>query len=472
MTEFISVKQFAEKNNISVRRVQILCNEQRINGAKKFGKVWLIPENAEKLPKRKKTKTQINVLSLFSGCGGMDLGFEGDFTVPKRCVNKNVCADWKVKKTEDNKVLLPKTSFNTIFANDIKDYAKVAWTNYFKKKGINEGIYYLDSIVDLVKLHKENNIDIFPHNVDVITGGFPCQDFSVSGNRLGLESVIGHDGKKIDGPSEESRGKLYMWMREVIAITQPKMFIAENVKGLVSLGDVKKIIERDFGAISENGYAVVPAKVLHAANYGVPQSRERIIFFGFKKSALNKSALKALTADTVPDEYNPYPPPTHSYTEKDKKLSKPVTVKEALCGLQEPDISQDLSQQKYSMAKFMGRHCQGQTEINLDKIAPTIRSEHHGNIEFRRLSAEHGGTHFEELDAGLEERRLTVRECARIQTFPDDYQFIIQSNGGQPSISASDAYKLIGNAVPPLLAYNIAKRIESLWEKYFGSDTQ
>ena len=100
--------------------------------------------------------------------------------------------------------------------------------------------------------------------------------------------------------------------------------------------------------------------------------------------------------------------------------------------------------------------------------APTIRSEHHGNIEYRRLSEEHGGTHTEELNAGLKERRLTIRECARIQTFPDDYNFVIPAIGGEKSVSASEAYKIIGNAVPPLLAYNIAKRIEENWELYFG----
>lgn len=70
-----------------------------------------------------------------------------------------------------------------------------------------------------------------------------------------------------------------------------------------------------------------------------------------------------------------------------------VTCAEALSGLDEPEESLDLAQQKYSKAKYMGIHCQGQTEIKLNMIGPTIRSEHHGNIEYRRLSAEHGGKH-------------------------------------------------------------------------------
>ena len=91
---------------------------------------------------------------------------------------------------------------------------------------------------------------------------------------------------------------------------------------------------------------------------------------------------------------------------------------------------------------------------------PTMRAEHHGNIEFRRLSAEHGGTHLAELQSGLPERRLTVRECARIQTFPDSYAFL-------PHISASAAYKVIGNAVPPLLGFFIANQLEKIWGELF-----
>jgi len=115
----------------------------------------------------------------------------------------------------------------------------------------------------------------------------------------------------------------------------------------------------------------------------------------------------------------------------------------------------------------MGKHCQGQVEVNPNGVAPTIRSEHHGNIEFRRLSIENGGRNFEEIQAGLSERRLSVRECARIQTFPDDFPFIIPKSRDHKGVSASDAYKLIGNAVPPLLAYHIAKRLEDNWSRYF-----
>ena len=148
-------------------------------------------------------------------------------------------------------------------------------------------------------------------------------------------------------------------------------------------------------------------------------------------------------------------------------MEKYVTCKEAFVKLDEPDKTNDVSQQKYSKAKFMGKHCQGQTEVKLNSVAPTIRSEHHGNIEFRRLSAENGGKHTYELKKGLCERRLTVRECARIQTFPDDYQFILPKSSENTSVNATNAYKIIRNAVPCVFAYNIAMNLSEKWDDYF-----
>lgn len=409
-----------------------------------------------------------NVLSLFSGCGGMDIGFEGGFTCLKRSINTEMHPDW-IEEDNGKWVKLKSTFFNTVFANDIRPDAKTAWTSYFSQRKDNaSAIYHVDSIVDLVKRAKAGET-VFPENIDVVTGGFPCQDFSIAGKRKGFNSQRSHNGGKLeaDEPSIESRGQLYMWMRDVITITKPKVFIAENVKGLTNLADVKQIIEHDFANAADGGYIVIPAKVLHAANYGVPQSRERVIFFGFKKSALTKEALKALSSVDIPSEYDPYPFATHNFNVNNNSLYAPVTCAEIFDGLDEPDCADDLSQRKYSKAKYMGKHCQGQTEVKLDSIAPTIRSEHHGNIEYRRLSIEHGGKYGEELEHGKQERRLTIRECARIQTFPDDYQFIIPKCGNNASVSSSDAYKIIGNAVPCVLAYNIAMRLCENWYKYF-----
>lgn len=400
----------------------------------------------------------------------MDIGFEGGFWCLKKAINSAMHKEWI---TQDNGswVKLAKTNFETVFANDINPYAKAAWVSYFEpfRANANE-IYHLNSIVDLVKSYQQGQFS-FPDNIDMVTGGFPCQDFSVAGKRRGFNSHKSHLGGLLDKdePTEESRGKLYMWLREVISITQPKMFIAENVKGLTNLDNVKDIIEHDFASAANGGYLIVPSKVLYAPDYGVPQSRERVFFIGFKKSALTKEALYALSQESIDPKYDPYPLKTHS-AKGDvnfNHLVPIVTCKDAFIDLKEPDCSDDPSQQKYSKAKFMGSHCQGQTEVKLHDVGPTIRSEHHGNIEYRRLSREHGGTNSQELLAGLPERRLTVRECARIQTFPNDYQFILGKTATNVAVSASNAYKIIGNAVPCVLAYHLAKNLEAKWPLYF-----
>jgi DNA (cytosine-5)-methyltransferase 1 len=413
----------------------------------------------------------LNVLSLFSGCGGMDLGFEGGFKVLEESINEKLTPHFIEKKFNNGFVLLSKTRFKTVFANDILADARNAWINYFSKRDNQANNFFKDSIVDLVKLY-HNGINVFPDEVDIVTGGFPCQDFSVAGKRNGFNSHKNHKGEFINknSASVETRGQLYMWMKEVIEITQPKIFIAENVKGLVNLGDVKSIIQNDFSSANGNGYIVLAPQVLHSADYGVPQSRERVIFIGIKKSELKKTALFELEKEFISEKFNPYPKPTHSYTLKEKGLKPFVQLKDIFKHLEEPENTNDLSQKCFSKAKFMGKHCQGQTEIKLNGISPTIRSEHHGNIEFRRLSKENGGQLDFELEKGLKERRLTVRECALIQTFPPNYEFVIESNNGRKGsylVSPSQAYKIIGNAVPPLLAYNIAKRIEEVWNLYF-----
>jgi DNA (cytosine-5)-methyltransferase 1 len=421
-----------------------------------------------------------NLLSLFTGCGGMDIGFEGGFKIPKATINKDIHKDW-IQKEDDIYFYLKETFFVTKFANDISEYAKIAWNDYFSKRRGHDlnGTFRVGSIVDIVKEYQNGNKTVFPENIEIVTGGFPCQDFSIAGKRKGFNSHKDHHGNTIDSdiPTEATRGKLYMWMKQVVEITLPKIFIAENVKGLANLGEVKKIIQSDFSNINGDGYLVLSPKVLHSGNFGVPQSRERIIFIGFKKSALTKEALIELSKNDISEKYNPYPIPTHRingemhYSSVEHLMTSFTKSKEVLLDLKEPEDASDLSQIHFSKAKFMGIHCQGQKEIELEKLAPTIRSEHHGNIEFRRLDLANGGKKTKELQIGLKERRLTLRECARIQTFPDDFNFVIPNNEKSTKflVSPSVGYKLVGNAVPPLLAYHIAKKIESNWKFYFNS---
>lgn len=415
------------------------------------------------------TEGKLRVLSLFSGCGGMDLGFEGHFIANRKSFAAD---DERIERViNDDWLLLRPTRFRTVFANDILPEANVAWNAYMRRFGHSPEIYHCQSVVELVKA-QQTGADIFPRDIDVVTGGFPCQDFSVAGKRLGFDSQKDDKGqfRTDDKPSEETRGKLYYWMKQVIDITRPKIFVAENVKGLVNLGNVKDIIQKDFASADGNGYIVLPPKVLHAGNYGVPETRERVIFIGVRRDALRPEAIQALESEVTPAEYDPYPIPTHAGNIKDESLLPAVTTRDVLKGLKEPMETADESQRYYSGAKYLHNGSQGQTEINLDGMGPTIRSEHHGNIEFRRLSAEHGGKQAEELAEGLKERRLTPRECALIQTFPPDYPFVIKPEGKRSFfLSPSAAYKVIGNAVPPVLAFHLATRLESLWPIYFNA---
>jgi len=412
----------------------------------------------------------LKVLSLFSGCGGMDLGFEGNFMALSRSINPKLNPNFIAQKLNKDWVLLQKTRFQTVFANDILLEAKNAWHNYFVVKRQNCAQFYLQSIVDLVQ-KQQNGEQIFPSKVDLVIGGFPCQDFSVAGKRKGLSSNKDHNGQLLQANTAtiQTRGQLYMWMKKVIEITKPYVFIAENVKGLTNLANIKDVIAQDFALANDNGYLVLEPQILQAANFGVSQSRERVFFIGIKKSALNAKALQNLSQKQITPKYNPYPNTTHYYKNKANGLKHFVQLKQVFKDLKEPQLSDDLSQKYYSKAKFMGRHCQGQIEIKLTDISPTIRAEHHGNIEFRRLSAQNGGKIHFELAQNLSERRLTVRECALIQTFPPDYDFVLAhpTKKGAFLVSPSKAYKIIGNAVPPLMAYHLAKRLEDLWDLYF-----
>jgi len=374
------------------------------------------------------------VTSFFSGCGGLDLGFEGGFTA--------------------NGTALPKLDFETVFACDINPKAKVAYDRFWAPQSKT---LTLGSIVDLVKAHKKGS-GSFP-DADIITGGFPCQDFSVAGKRRGFESHKSHRGIAEAVPASEVRGKLYWWMVEAIRVSQPKMFVAENVRGLLSIPGALERIRSDF----ESAGYTLQVKLLYAPEFGVPQTRSRVIFVGVRNNICDKTVLKLIRKQ----KFHLLPSQTHLITNQelalsDVELKSPALLKDWLKDLPEPSDAKDPSQSAFSKCKYLGKRCQGQTEVDLNGFGPTIRSEHHGNIEYRRLSEEHGGKYVDELQAGMGERRLTVRECARIQTFPDNFAFV------QEDLCASDAYKLIGNAVPPVMAHAIGTHIQTIWGDLFN----
>lgn len=302
------------------------------------------------------------VISLFSGCGGMDLGFVGGFSF----LGKEYA----------------KTPFEIIWANDVN---AAACRTYAKNIGdhIRHG--------DIWTL-----MDKAPKSADVVIGGFPCQDISVNGKGAGV------DGK---------RSGLYRAMVEVIARTKPRVFVAENVKGLLMKHNAESLVRvlADFKGL---GYDVT-FQLYHAADYGVPQTRERVIIVG-----------------TRPDVRAFVPPkPSHG-------KEAHITASEAIGDLMahEEDVA---FSHIWSRANRSGE--QGSRHMVADRPGYTIRAECHGNIQYHYA-----------LD-----RRISMREAARFQSFPDAFTF---------EAKLRETERQVGNAVPPLLAWHIAQSVRGCLE--------
>ncbi len=339
--------------------------------------------DVKKLPKGKKYK----VVSLFSGCGGLDLGFLGGFN----------CFEG------ENKIKFAKNPFQIVWANDFLKPACDSYTKYFDHK-----IVY----GDITKIDKST----IPVG-DIVIGGFPCQDFSISGKQGGLST---------------ERGNLYQQMLEVIRIQHPIAFLAENVKNILSpmLVDENGIraIDRIRGDFESLGYNV-EVNLVYAPDYGIPQRRWRVFIVGIQKE-LGKTF-------KMPKAHHPF-----------------MTSKQAIDDLwgkeNDPSIfnHNQMSLAKFKPPKRNGN--QGNYQVKADQPSQTIRSEHHMNIQA------HYRTYKEDEPQNRDYwRRLTVRECARLQTFPDDFWF---------SGTKSDAYRVVGNAVPPMLGWYMARALYAALE--------
>lgn len=359
------------------------------------------------------------VLSLFTGICGMDMGFCENIIVHKNSIGndfkENILANSEKYK---DFVILKNKPFEIIFQNDILDGAKKICD--LNKLSYN---YNTNSIYTLL----ENNFQ-FP-NADVVIGGFPCNDFSHAGKREGFNSSKSHNLKD-ETNDTNNRGSLYKSFVKVVDKVKPKIFIAENVYGLLTMKNepINQIIN-DFEKLGYN----VNYQLVKANEYGIPQKRWRVIIMGINKER---------KCNLLEENWN--------YITKNRIT---CSVGNYLKHLLEPDDSDDISQQVYSKAKKLDKG-QGQIEISLNDFAPTIRAEHHGNIEFRRHN--NGGNADEQH---LPERRLTVREAGLIQTFPPNFIFNIKKD--------MTSYKYIGNAVPPLLSYIISDKVNELLNRYF-----
>jgi DNA (cytosine-5)-methyltransferase 1 len=313
--------------------------------------------SARNRPITVQTSPPIKVVSLFSGCGGMDLGFVGGFSLLGKRYAKN--------------------PFDILWANDFNEAACRTYARNVGKH-VHHG--------DIWKL-----IDQVPNEADVVIGGFPCQDISVNGKGLGV------DGK---------RSGLYRAMVEVVSRIRPKVFVAENVKGLLMKHNAKSLerVLTDFKAL---GYDV-SFQLYNAADYGVPQSRERVIIVGTRPDVPKFQA----------------PKPTHN-------SQAHVTVKQAIGDLVTAPENEEFNH-IWSRASKSAE--QGSRRMVADRPGYTIRAECHGNIQF----------HYELP------RRISMREAARLQSFPD--KFIFDSK-------LRETERQVGNAVPPVLAWHIARAV-------------
>jgi DNA (cytosine-5)-methyltransferase 1 len=264
--------------------------------------------------------------------------------------------------------------FEIIWANEINP---AACRTYRRNIGghVREG--------DIWKL-----LDELPEYADVVIGGFPCQDISVNGLGAGIE------GK---------RSGLYRAMVDAVRRTLPRVFVAENVKGLLSqkhASDLRQILS-DFAELGYN----VTYHLYDASDYGVPQTRERVFIIGTRLGA---------------PLFTP-PPVTHASGER-------VTAEHALRDL-EHLVEDDSINHIWSRAARSPE--QGNRRLVADRPGYTIRSECHGNIQWHYALP----------------RRISMREAARIQSFPDSFIF---------DAKLRETERQVGNAVPPILAWHVA----------------
>ncbi len=315
-----------------------------------------IKQKASKAKAKNDNKT-FKVVSMFSGCGGMDLGFRGGFEIFGNEYKKN--------------------PYEIVWANDIN----AAACRTYKKN--------LDH--DIICGDVWKALETLPKSTDVLIGGFPCQDISVNGKGAGVDGL---------------RSGLYRAMVEAIKLTKPKVFVAENVKGLLMQHNKKSLetVIKDFKSL---GYKV-SYQLYHAADYGVPQTRERVFIVG--------------TAKGVPEFEAPA-------AERDK--ASWITAHEAISDLEKMAEDPEFSHIWSKAAKSAE---QGNRKLIAKRPGYTIRAECHGNIQF----------HYKL------KRRISMREAARFQSFPDNFLF---------DAKLRETERQIGNAVPPILAWHIAKAV-------------
>lgn len=318
----------------------------------------------------------MNVVSLFAGCGGLDLGFE-------------------------------KAGFNIIWANE---YDKTIHETY--------RFNHPNTILNTCDIRTLTGDDI--PDCDGIIGGPPCQAWSEGGKQLGLD---------------DPRGQLFLDYIRIVKEKKPKFFLIENVQGILD-DRHKESLSSFLDLLCNAGYRI-SYELLNAADYKIPQDRFRVFFIGIRNDLSNKYVF--------PNAVN----------------SEPITLKQAIGDIiespryycdnkVEEDHPKRMNHDVYSGpydAKYMARNrVRAWNETSFTMQAQARNAPQHPQapkMVFVSSSQRIFAKGFEHLY-----RRLSVRECARIQTFPDNFRFIYDD--------VKDGYKMVGNAVPPRLAWYLA----------------
>ncbi len=335
-----------------------------------------------------KTNTP-NILSLFSGAGGLDLGFKN--------------AGFSIDTSND----IDKRTYDTY---------KYNFTNTTHING---------SISDL-------NLSNLKKSYDGIIGGPPCQSWSVAGKQKGIE---------------DSRGKLFYEYLRILNMVKPKFFLAENVSGILQKKH-SKILKKLIKSFDNLGYKV-ESKLLDAVNFNVPQNRKRVFFIGIRKDLRSKFIFPKIdfykTNKNLFDAINDLPEPLPALN-KNKTNFKSHNL-----------LQNKVSNNEYMIGGFSPRFMARNRVRNWNEPSFTIQAggrhapihpDAPKMIKIDREKFSFCKKHIEKY------RRLSVRECARIQTFPDNFVFFYEN--------ISDAYKMIGNAVPVKLAEALALQIKHI----------
>lgn len=330
----------------------------------------------------------MDVISMFSGCGGLDLGFE-------------------------------KAGFNIVIANE---FDPTIWETF----KVNHPKTHL--IEGDIRNIKESE---FPDNIDGIIGGPPCQSWSEAGAQRGIE---------------DSRGQLFYEYIRILKNKKPKFFLAENVSGML-LDRHSEAVKKIISMFKNCGYNV-SVTLVNAKDYGVPQERKRVFYIGFRNDlninfvfpeGSTKDDNKKITLrNTIWDlQFSAVPA-----GEKNTHNPAAINNNEYFVGAYSPIFMSRNRVKSWDEQAFTvqasGRQCQ------LHPQAPKMKFVEQNKREFVK---------------GKEDlyRRMTIREIARIQGFPDSFKFIYDYT--------DNAYKMIGNAVPVNLAYEIAVSIKEALER-------